>query len=196
MIKITTICLVRHGETKWNALGKLQGSTDIPLNKRGVLQAEECGRFLKTEKWDVMITSPLLRAKQTAHIINEYIHVPMIEMPAFKERSYGDAEGLMPKERQALFPDGIYPNQEDRISLTKRVIDGLTEINRRFPNEKVLLVAHGAVINAILYELSKGEIGSGKTKLINACISNIECKQQLWEILSFNQVNHLSTYGE
>lgn len=43
---MTTICLVRHGETDWNAIGKLQGRTDIPLNKTGILQAEECGGFL------------------------------------------------------------------------------------------------------------------------------------------------------
>ena len=195
MIKITTICLVRHGETNWNALGKLQGRTDIPLNKRGVFQAEECGQFLRNEKWDVTITSPLLRAKQTAHIINNHIKVPIIEMPEFQERGYGDAEGLTPKERLTLFPDGVYPNQEDRLSLTKRVVEGLKEINIRFHDKKVLLVAHGAVINAILYELSDGEVGSGKTSLINACISNIEFRQQAWAIINFNQVNHLSSYG-
>jgi uncharacterized phosphatase len=68
---VTYLCLVRHGETDWNSLGKLQGRADIPLNKIGVLQAEECRDVLKSSKWDVIITSPLKRAKETAEIINK-----------------------------------------------------------------------------------------------------------------------------
>ena len=57
-----------------------------------------------------------------------------------------------------------------------------------------MLVAHGAVINAILAVLSNGEIGAGKTNLLNACISNIYFHQDKWQINDFNQVSHLSNY--
>lgn len=194
MIEITTICLVRHGETDWNATGRLQGSTDIPLNANGILQAEECGVFLKNYQWDVIVTSPLQRAKQTAEIIRKVINVPLVEMSEFMERSYGDAEGMTAEKRIFLFPNKLYPNQEDRASLTKRVMLGVGKVNDKFKAKKVLLVAHGAVINAILSKLSNGEIGSGKTTLINACISNIEYKQKEWQINDFNQVTHLSKY--
>lgn len=100
---MTRICLVRHGETDWNALGKLQGRTDIELNTTGRLQAEDCGRFLAATTWNLIITSPLQRAKRTAEIIQTYIHVPLIEMIAFIERSYGDAEGMSPEERILAF---------------------------------------------------------------------------------------------
>ena len=60
-MKITIICLVRHGETDWNVLGKLQGRTDIRLNESGILQAEECSEHLKSFQWDVIITSHFRR---------------------------------------------------------------------------------------------------------------------------------------
>lgn len=140
----------------------------------------------------LIITSPLRRAKQTAEIINSNLKLPIIEMEEFIERSYGDAEGIPIEERLVTFHDGNIPNQETLNSLKSRVMEGLHIINDKFPNKKVLLVAHGAVINSILATLSNGEIGSGKTKLINACISNIHYYQKEWKIEDFNQVTHLS----
>lgn len=194
-LKITSICLVRHGETDWNALGKLQGRTDIPLNSNGILQAEECSQFLSSFHWDVIITSPLKRAKETAIIIKKGIEAPLVEMDEFLERHFGDAEGMTAVERLNAFPTRIYPNQEEWESLKQRILAGLEKIHQNYPRCKVLLVAHGAVINAILSHFSNGDIGSGKTKLINACISNIEFSQEEWSIIDYNQVAHLSHYG-
>ena len=187
--------MIRHGETDWNAIGKLQGRTDIPLNEIGILQAEECSDFLKSSQWDVMITSPLKRAKQTAKIINKNVNVPLIEMEEFLERDYGDAEGMIYEERISKFPDKKYPNQEERISLNNRIMEGIEKINQKYGDNKILLIAHGAVINAILAMLSNGKIGSGKTKLINACISNIYFHQDKWHIKEFNQISHLSKHN-
>ncbi|MFD2442494.1 histidine phosphatase family protein [Bacillus sp. CGMCC 1.16607] len=189
---MTSICLIRHGETDWNALGKLQGRTDIPLNKNGIQQVEECREFLKASRWDAIITSPLMRAKQTAEIINEDLHIPIVEMEEFIERSFGQAEGMTLQERLSVYPDKKYPLQEDRLSLNKRVMAGLDRVNKKYKNGKVLVVAHGAVINSILAIVSNGEIGSGKTKLSNACLSNIHYHKEKWEINDFNQVSHLS----
>ena len=129
---MTELCLVRHGETDWNSLGKLQGRKDIPLNNNGILQAEECREFLKTTHWNVIITSPLKRAKETAEIINNEIKSPIIEMVEFIERDYGDAEGMTVTERLTAFPNKNYPNQDDRRTLTKRVIYGTRRINVLF----------------------------------------------------------------
>lgn len=73
---------------------------------------------------------------------------------------------------------------------------GLEKIIQSYKCRRVILVAHGAVINAILAQLSNGKVGSGKTKLINACISNIDFSQDTWNIRDFNQVTHLSQYSE
>ena len=152
--------------------------------------------FLSDFNWDVIITSPLKRAKQTAKIINLKLRLPIYKMEEFLERGYGDAEGMDMEERLNRFQDGIIPNQEDMESLKQRVMEGIKNINEKFSNKRVLLVAHGAVINSILAILSDGKIGSGKTKLINACISNIHFFENEWKIKDFNQLTHLSQYHE
>lgn len=106
---MTAVCLVRHGETDWNLQQKCQGKTDIPLNTTGERQARETGEYVKDFSWDIIVTSPLKRAKRTAEIINEYLHLPIVEMDDFKERDYGDAEGMPLEERTKRYPDNIYP---------------------------------------------------------------------------------------
>ena len=189
------ICIVRHGETDWNLLGRLQGKTDIPLNKTGIQQAEECRAYFNQSEWDIVVTSPLKRAKKTATIINEDLQLPIIEMEEFKERSFGDAEGLTLEERDAQYPDRNYPNMETRQEVLERAMIGLTKVNQQYPGKKVILVAHGAVIGAILSEISNGEIGSGKTKLINASLNHVEYVEEKWKIHNYNQIDHLTVHN-
>lgn len=189
---ITRICIVRHGETDWNSIGRLQGSTDVPLNEKGIQQAKESGEFLKDWQWDVIITSPLQRAKRTAQIINSYMDIPLVEMDDFKEKYFGVGEGLTYEERKKLYPDHKYPNEDDQETFTKRLMNGLEKINQEYYEKKVLLVCHGAVINAILAHLSNGELGYGKTKISNACINDIHFHENQWKIKAYNQTGHLS----
>ncbi|SDK60566.1 histidine phosphatase family protein [Sediminibacillus albus] len=189
------ICLVRHGETDWNLQGKLQGETDIPLNDTGIQQAEECRDYFKEVEVDRIITTPLVRARKTAEIINENWNKPMEVMEAFRERSFGLAEGMSMEERNRLYPDRNYPGQEPIDSFRDRVMQGIEEITSKYLDEELLLVAHGGVINVILSTVSNGEIGTGKTRLINACISNIQFVKEGWKIHNYNQVEHLSKYS-
>jgi uncharacterized phosphatase len=140
----------------------------------------------------VIITSPLKRAKVTAEIINRSLNLPLLEMEEFKEKHFGDAEGMTFEERKSSFPDNIYPNQEDESILNKRIMAGLTAIYEKYRDSRVLLVAHGAVINTILTALSDGELGYGKIKLSNACMNDIHFHEKQWKIKTFNQVSHLS----
>lgn len=188
---MTVIYLIRHGETDWNAMERIQGRTDIPLNETGKRQAAASAAHLRASNWDVLITSPLARAKETAEIINAELNLPLHEMDAFMERGFGQAEGMTLADRAAIFPNRIYPGQEEWEALTRRVLDGLASVHHNFPGRKVLLVSHGGVINAILSELSKGEIGSGKTKLTNASISHIHFLEEQWQIRDFNLTDHL-----
>ncbi|MEK4668771.1 histidine phosphatase family protein [Niallia sp. FSL R7-0271] len=188
---MTNICLIRHGETDWNSLGKIQGRTDIPLNSNGIRQAEQCRDYLKETSWDLIITSPLMRAKETAAIINESLNLPIVEMAEFIERSFGDAEGKTKEERQVLYPDMLYPNAEPYWELAERLKQGLADILQSYPQQKVLLVAHGAVIHTILRILSNEEITLDNTYLTNACISNIHYKDSKWAIKDYNIVTHL-----
>ena len=140
----------------------------------------------------MLITSPLKRARQTGDIINQKLKLPVIEMDHFMERHFGKAEGMDAEERMAMFPDKNYPGQEDQQAFRQRIFAGLEKVNQDYPGGSVLLVAHGAVINELLSVLSGGEVGAGKTSLLNACISNIQFQKQTWTILDYNQVSHLS----
>ncbi|MCM3567991.1 histidine phosphatase family protein [Neobacillus mesonae] len=189
---MTTICIVRHGETDWNLAGKLQGSTDIPLNEKGIQQAKESGQYLKNSNWEVIITSPLKRAKRTAEIINESLNIPLVVMEEFKEKYFGDAEGMTFEERRRAFPDYQYPNEEDQSHFMNRLMAGLEKINQNYKDKRVLLVAHGAVIGSLLAQLSNGELGRGKIKIQNACMNEIQFCEDCWEIKSYNQISHLT----
>lgn len=195
---ITTICLVRHGETNWNKESRLQGQEDIPLNELGRQQAKECGDYLKDDSFDVIITSPLSRARETAEIIQSMMNSPIeiVEEEKFKERAFGEASGLTMEERRKKYPNRSYPDQEDWEAFKERLFKGIQEIHQKYTGKKVLLVAHGAVINCILSEISEGDIGSGKTRLINACISHIENLDEVWKVNSYNETSHLSDFNK
>ena len=96
------IFVVRHGQTEWNALEKLQGQTDIELNEVGREQAQITGEQIKNENIDLIITSPLKRARETAEIINKNFNAPIIEDKRLMERGYGELEGKTRIERKML----------------------------------------------------------------------------------------------
>src|SRR5699024_3718088 len=147
----------------------------------GKKQAAGARIALEESDWDLIVTSPLIRTKQTAEIINENMKLPLIEMDAFKERGYEDAEGLTKTEREQKFPGmRTYPNQQPREAVTARVTAGIEAILVSYPYKKVLLVSHGGAINAILSQICGGEIGTGKTTLSNACLSNITHDGKTW----------------
>lgn len=86
------IYLIRHGETDWNRMKKLQGTTDIPLNAYGIELAEKTAEGLKDVPFDRIYTSPLIRARKTAEIIRGDRPIEIIETDGLKEISFGDYE--------------------------------------------------------------------------------------------------------
>ena len=92
----TRFCLVRHGETDWNVERRLQGHTDIELNTSGLEQATQMARALKAMdlRFDVMYTSDLQRARQTAKAIEDLYRVTAIPVSALRERHLGALQGL------------------------------------------------------------------------------------------------------
>jgi broad specificity phosphatase PhoE len=91
----TNFGLFRHGQTDWNINFLLQGITDIPMNPTGMEQVKTAARAINKDDWDLILTSPLTRAKQTAEIIVETLGFDaVIEEDLLIERSFGEAEGL------------------------------------------------------------------------------------------------------
>ncbi|MGL4338032.1 MAG: histidine phosphatase family protein, partial [Turicibacter sp.] len=146
-MNLTTLCMIRHGETDWNLSGRFQGREDIELNETGRQQARGCIDFLKEEKWDRIISSPLKRAKETAQIMGSALLLPEVEVfQDLIEMDFGSAAGLLPEERGSLFPDGQIHDQELREQVIHRVLAELNLIDKTYPNERIILVTHGMVI--------------------------------------------------
>lgn len=189
---MTTICLVRHGETDWNLNTRYQGSMDIPLNETGQDQARRVAERLGRDPWETIVSSPLQRAMATAEAIRETTGIQMIEQdPQWQERAYGDAEGMTIPERLEKLPGDNWPGLEDYDEFRLRATRALDGVAAQHAGERVIVVCHGGVINAILFALSDGEIGSGITSITNTSISMLSFNDREWTIDTYNQTEHL-----
>ncbi|WP_330214184.1 histidine phosphatase family protein, partial [Pseudomonas sp. Z18(2022)] len=151
--------VVRHGETDANAEGRYQGSLDIDLNERGVLQARELRARLPSQI-DAVVVSPLRRAQQTAAIVFADDGLELHTLDAFRERSVGVFEGLTQAEAAQRYPDlwaqnitrqwELAPTDGESVSqFVERIRKGLNELLVNHGQQVVVLVAHGVVAKAI-----------------------------------------------
>ena len=192
-IQVTTVCIIRHGETEWNKERKFQGREDIELNDEGKRQASTIAAHLGRFSWDVIITSPLKRALATAETVRRALkNTPLVIQEAFIERDFGRASGLTSREQERAFTDGVVPGKESDDALAKRVLEGLQCIIRDYRNRKVILITHGAVINSLLKAVSAGKINVGETNIKNACFTVIEHDGSGWQVRTYNSMNYLS----
>lgn len=188
---MTKIYIARHGETDWNRAGKLQGATDVPLNEEGRKQAVACGAFFEQVAVKAIFTSPLQRASETAEIINEQLQVPLIKMDAFRERTFGLAEGMTYEERSKVYPRKNYPNQENFKVFRKRLVQGLKEIQQVYPNDEVVLIAHGAVIHTLFQIVKNADFFPQHARLSNGGVSTIYSEDGEWWLEAYNDTRHL-----
>jgi uncharacterized phosphatase len=149
---MTLIYLVRHGETDWNLAKRIQGSTDIPLNETGRAQAATTGRLLARRDWDLIASSPLVRASETAEIIAGETGLPApLLIDELMERRYGDAEGLDYRTIEERFPgDTLVPGRETREEVAERVLPAIMRLAESHPDQSIVVVSHGGVIRTIL----------------------------------------------
>lgn len=151
--------IVRHGQTNWNVEGKIQGKTDIELNENGIEQAKNLKEIIKDYNIDLIISSPLKRARKTAEIINEAVKCNIIFDDSLEERGYGLFEGMVRKEiNDELVNSDIlhnyYINKEYKEietiqCLCSRVWNLLDSLKQNYKESNILLVTHGGVIRAI-----------------------------------------------
>lgn len=149
------IYVVRHGQTDYNVQGLFQGSKDIPLNSIGIKQAKETAQKFQDIPVDVILVSPLIRAKETAKYVANVTGVKPIIEQGLVERSFGDMEGKHNTEecniRMLLDYEKNYNifNVEPVQTLFKRVSDCLDKIIYRYMGKNIVLVTHGGVAQAI-----------------------------------------------
>ena len=149
------IYVVRHGQTDYNINGLFQGRKDIPLNSVGIKQAEETAQKFKNIPVDIIIVSPLTRAKETAKYISNVTGIKTVIEQDLIERNFGDMEGKPNREdcniKMLLDYEKNYNicNVEPIQSLFKRVSDCLDKIIDKYMGKNVVLVTHGGVAQAI-----------------------------------------------
>lgn len=146
-MKTTTIFLVRHGETVDNARQIMQGQTQGELNEQGKKQAAQVARRLSCESIDIVVSSDLRRAVQTAEMIAEPHGLSVIMTPLLRERDWGGFTGrFIPDLRGEPWPDDIESEQE----LLQRAITFLKKMTATYEGKRVVAVGHGIINKAIL----------------------------------------------
>jgi broad specificity phosphatase PhoE len=182
------IYLVRHGQTEWNVKRIIQGKMDIPLNEVGREQASIIKSELDKEPIDLIICSPLKRAKETAEIINEGRNIPIIFDDRISERNFGEFEGKVIKVVDGHHFWDYYINEqfmeaESIQEFFKRVYSFLDDITIKYSNKNILLVSHGGVSIAV-YCYYNNSIPEGS--LIQAGFALGNC-----EVISYNNKGNI-----
>jgi len=161
----TVMYLVRHGQTDWNVSGRVQGQNKVCLNGVGKQQAAEVAQLFKRVHLDVVYSSPVLRAMQTAQVIANKV----VPAPEFREREIGELAGLVKEEILAKFPtirrdqdkkgiDWTPPGSGETLrEFQKRCIKGFQDLVQKNQGKKVLVVSHGGVIKSIVHWLHGGK---------------------------------------
>ncbi len=145
---MTELLLVRHGETDWNAAGRLQGHTDRPLSDYGREQARRLAEELAGEEFDAIYASDLARARETAEIVGVQLQLPVVLDPDLGEKNWGTWEGLTSTERLEIELVGESTEEHQR-----RMLAALGRIAAKHPDGRVLVVTHGCSMRRVQTEV-------------------------------------------
>lgn len=160
------IYFARHGQTDWNILRKVQGTTDIPLNETGMLQANELCQYLQDNhiSFAKIYTSYQIRARQTAQIIDWHFHTGFEVVNGLEEMNLGLFEGHTWEEIEALYPEELRlwnsykrynksPQGESYQMVMERLFGALDHILEQYDtssDQNLLIISHGAVIMTLI----------------------------------------------
>jgi broad specificity phosphatase PhoE len=157
-----TLTILRHGESQGNAAGLLQGQADYPLTQNGLVQVKAVAETWRCQGkfFAGIISSPLMRARQTAEIIAESLGLSIEYDPLWMERNFGVLSGLRPEElsRDGSHPFMIHPYQafgttgESKWELYLRAGQALQKTLSKLPAE-YLIVSHGGILNMVVYTI-------------------------------------------
>lgn len=169
----TVIGLFRHGQTDWNIDLRLQGTADIPMNAFGIAQVERAAVEVAKHQWDLIVSSPLGRAKETANILASHLGIQaVVEEALLIERAFGIGEGMLYDEWSSKYAhlDEI-PGAESATAITARAEQLLDQFHSNFEGKRILAVSHGALIRFVLQVVTNGDIPPKGERLENASLN-------------------------
>jgi probable phosphoglycerate mutase len=203
----TQFCLVRHGETDWNVQSRLQGHTDIDLNKQGALQAEQMAKALKkiNLQFDALYTSDLMRAAKTAKAIEELFGVKSISDEALRERHLGALQGLTSNDAPNLEPElwSIHLSRdlehdmrggESIKQFAQRIHGVLEKIRQKHLGKTILLVSHGGALDMMYRLASNQALEADRVVTVpNASLNWISHNGSSWKVDRWADTSHLDS---
>jgi uncharacterized phosphatase len=176
------LALIRHGQTDWNAAGRLQGRTDIPLNDVGRAQARAAASAFSGGLWQGVVSSPLGRARETAEILADALGLPLgAAYDELLEQEYGVAEGVHVAEIDRRWPGRAIPGKEPEAEVAARGLRGLERITADHAGAPVLAVAHGSLIRFTLSGIS-GHEPRHYPRLDNLSSSHVRFEDAAWRV--------------
>lgn len=197
----TRICIVRHGETDWNAERRIQGQTDIPLNANGYKQAFATARGLAKEQFAALYSSDLQRARDTAAPAAQLLQLPLQPEPGLRERHYGDYQGLTQDEIKtredypryiSRDPHFAFGSGESLAAFSDRIKETINRLAQRHAGESIVLFAHGGVLDIVYRIATYRPLETARDFPIpNAALNWIEVGNPGWQLLDWGAQAHL-----
>jgi len=199
----THLIAIRHGETEWNSQGRFQGQRNSVLNAAGLAQAEALGERLAGERFDLLLSSDLGRALQTASAIAMRTGHEIVVEPRLRERRMGIFQGLTPAEVEARYPDEyvrfrshdpdyVIPEGESMRQLQERSVACITELAARHAGLTLAAVTHGGVL-AMLYRHARAMPLEAPRDfpLHNAGVNRFRHRLGAWQLQTWGDIDHL-----
>ena len=199
----THLIAIRHGETGWNKESRFQGHLNSALNDEGLAQAQALGERLAAERFDLLLSSDLGRALQTASAIAMRTGHEIVVEPRLRERRMGIFQGLTPAEVQARYPeeyarfssrdpDYVIPEGESMRQLFERSVACFTALARRHAGLTLATVTHGGVL-AMLYRHARAMPLQAPRDfpLHNTGVNRLRHRLGAWQLQSWGEVGHL-----
>lgn len=199
----TRFCIVRHGETDWNAGRRIQGQTDIPLSALGHAQARATANALAPESFTAIYSSDLLRARQTAEASAHIVSLPLQLEARLRERHYGMFQGLTHEEIAAHHPEDharhkardarfVPAGGESLLEFAARIADAFAAIAARHPDAVVAVFTHGGVLDILHRQAAGKPLDTPRDFAIPNCgINWMEVERGCWTLLSWAGRDHL-----
>jgi 2,3-bisphosphoglycerate-dependent phosphoglycerate mutase len=196
--------MVRHGETAWNAAGRVQGQLDIPLSDTGLAQARAVSRALAGEHFDVLYSSDLVRVQQTAAPTAAVLQKGIVFSERLRERHYGIFQGMtyaearerMPEEFLRFKnkdPDYDFQTGESLQAFNLRVMSFVKEMLEKERGRNVLVFTHGGVLEVLYrYATKRGLSRPRDFEIPNAALNRFEHAAGAWQVQCWAEVAHLA----